>query len=399
VNTDLIDVRHDDVSLIGIYADGNEANQVDQGVPDRGHQNVIESTDCTRLKILRCKIVEGFNIGVRLTSATTDYEVAWNVVTGNQANGLTAGANTTQRGSFHDNIVSESSDVGISSYGDHVTIENNIVYNINSAESPWGGNGNIGIAFEGTVGGTYGSHSKATDNLVFGCPGSGIVTISDAADGGDDVQICNNSIYDVGIGVRISKYNDVLVADNKIDTTTDVGILVDSVATEVSLEDNQLKNIGDDNADHGIRVNLPDGIIVKGNKLKIIAGHGIYISGSVDSEVIDNRVEDVNNSRHGIYVTDTSTRPKISGNTLIDIEGYGMNVATSNDPQITDNKIYNTGDDGIRLATVNNALIEGNKIITAVGYCLLLEGNVDDARVSDNYTLGGTVGDVGIANV
>lgn len=385
-------VSHNNVQLHGLSVDGNESNQVAPG----NNVDAVRLEDASDFVMENCKIVEGWSAGFRAWGTGSGIKVLNSYFSGNQANGITINTGFSIV-DIAGNTVLESSDVGISCYGSYANIHDNIVHHIDNSESPYGVNSHVGIALEGTAAGGA-SYINIGNNTIYNCTGPGIYVATNEADGGNVVEITNNIIYNVGRGMNITKWNDILIADNEIYTTTWHGIHIHSAATDVVIKDNLLGSIGDANTDIGIFIDSIDSTTIDGNRLKTISGAGIQVQGSDDCEVIDNRLEDINGGRRGIYILGC-LRIKISDNTVIDSESYGISVTTtSTDAQITNNKLYNIGANGIYLDAAINALIEGNKIITVTGYCIQFNQNVDDARVCGNYTSGGTVGDVIISN-
>jgi parallel beta-helix repeat protein len=306
-----------------LQIDGNKANQASTSQSSHG----ISAWNCTNVIVERNYVHDCRTFGIAISDCA-DSQILNNYVKESGANGITidnegGGGGIVVQG----NVVDGGSDVGITAWaGKDLLIADNQIMNIDNNDSPFGGNGHLGMMAEGTS--TLGcTRVTYKGNTVTDCAGSGFSSCPGATAVNTDIVVENNQINNCGRGVCIERTNGLLLKGNLIDTTNGKGIAVSSPATGVQIVGNKLYNIG---GPSGIEANI-NGLLIDGNILKTLTKHGIVAWGFSDWVVTNNNIESVGNSASG------------SGIVL------GVGSSPSNNWNIANNTILNCANEGIRL--------------------------------------------------
>jgi filamentous hemagglutinin family protein len=231
-------------------------------------------------------------------------------------NGVTIGG----AGEADGNTVTNSGIDGISvaSTTGSVTIQGNMV------DKTAAGIQDNGIHINGTIG------AVITDNIVKNAGWDGI-NIQDS----EGATVTGNTVTNTQGASAIAAYNGV---------------------SDTDIENNTLSN----SVAHGVYVSGNTGTLtIQGNDVSNIAfGPGIYVENSDGSaSTIEPDAEDSGAGAGKIFFSNL-----ISGNTVHDIGGTGIELVNSSNTQITLNKVNTTTGDGIAIDSSANASIDNNKI-------------------------------------
>lgn len=389
VNAHLIHVS--DVSnwvIRDLKLDGNRTNQ---SYADIACVRLQAVTNC---KVLDCEVINGESHGIQTSGICDNIEVAGNRVDGNGSNGITIeGGVGLSNIVVANNVVSGSSDVGISCYANHCTIIGNVIHDIDKTNSYYGLNGNHGIACEGYPhNGQRAGDVTVTGNTVYNCPGNGITCTS----GNNtlklqNITITSNTIKTVGNGISVEKTLGATITGNQISTTSKAGIVTYPTAAQIVIADNQLDNIGTDARGHGISV-VATATVVSSNRILTHSSSGINLQSS-NNVLMGNYIENGFGAGDGIELQSNASGNLLLGNSIYRQAGNGVRLQQNNDNNIIiGNKCDTCSRYGISIITntcANNVLI-GNDFINNTSGALLDSGTgtqigLNNGYVNENY--------------
>lgn len=183
------------------------------------------------------------------------------------------------------------------------------------------------------------------------------------------------SVNNTLCGVDISLSTDAIVAGNGISGCGTRGVLATSAAV---------------------------GAIIRGNTIRACGTHGIDTGTSVDTIVEGNNLSAFTASTRGVIdVGSTSSRVKVHGNKLYDIETGKQAIyvhATAVDVQVTCNKVtkHNTVTPATTVGAIDvnapSAMVNDNEVTTTTGYGVVTSTTTDDAQVCHNKVIGCSTG-------
>jgi parallel beta-helix repeat protein len=229
------------------------------------------------------------------------------------------------------------------------------------------------------------------NNLVYGktVDASGFIACLDTV---RNVFIEGNKLYidetstGTGAGIRVQNPENVTIKGNKIFNAKGSGINVDNPALVNSnikiIENDIISPVSD-----GIYVNAKN-FKVKDNIVKSAGRYGINIYNTQDGDVTGNTVDSSVN--YAIYLY-TVLRANVDKNTIITPTSTGIYIhSSSKDVAIEGNKIYNSGAEGIilrnstGLRVINNTIVgstnQGIYQFSDASYCVIANNMVKNSR-------------------
>jgi parallel beta-helix repeat protein len=345
-----------------LQVDGNKVAQSSTSQSCCG----ISAWNCTNIVLERNYVHDCRTFGIEMSYGSNS-KVLNNYVTNSGANGITidneeGGGGITVQG----NVVDGASDVGITAWvGSGLLIAGNQIMNVMNKDSPFGSNSGVGMMAEGTD--TLGSTGVTySGNTVTNCVGPGFSSVPGANAFNTDISVENNQISNCGRGVYVERTNGLGLQGNLIDTISDRGIVVDSGASGVQIVSNQLYNI---QGASGIEAVI-GGLLIDGNTLKTLAGHGIVAWGYSDWKVTNNHIESAGNSGvgSGIVLGSGSNNWSVSTNMILRCGADGILVDPNSNHNTIDHNRVSGCATGVRISSqaenniVTSNILQGNRV-------------------------------------
>lgn len=229
LNTNLIMVDHDRIWFVGLYLDGNKANQT--GGHD--YSGIFTwpgvGSEVYDVYVDRCRIINFYKNSIEFGHARR-VGVWRSLLTGGDYNGISISRNC-QYAWAEDNYINDFSDVGITCYdlyeqNRHVHIRGNTIENINGTTGF--SNSHWGIGVEGIA-----EDIDITHNIIIDCQGVGIA-VSNLAYQKKRVDVSHNKLFECGdtdgwlTGILFCRVDDGICSYNSIMTAT-TGIYGDNM--------------------------------------------------------------------------------------------------------------------------------------------------------------------------
>ncbi len=375
------------------------------GAPGLGDGVYITNSDGS--KVLNNKISEYNDDGVQVSGAS-NIEVSGNVVMDNGTGDLGIGIfDATGTVDVIGNTVTNALRQGIQILASNITGDvsgNTVTGSVSAGISVRDSEGDISVDDNTISGGLVGVSVANSEDVIVGDDdgdndsGNTISSVGTGVqvDGGDDIEVIDNTISDVDNGVVATgvAVDGLDIAENDITGSSSIGIDVDSSA---------FANIDNNIVTHfttGIQVTDSDHTGIEGNTVTDITANGIEVDGSESTDIIDNIVGNAavagDIGGDGIHVSN-SPIAKIQGNTVTNANGDGIELISSDISAIgglgigEGNTVMNILGHGIASFFSSSPDIIGN-MVTRIGLNGIHLQNGSDAQVRSN-TVRNTVGD------
>jgi len=352
LNNDVVYVTHENVTLHGLYVDGNENNQ------GAFSSHCIHFYNANYGTVEKCKAVSAKHYGIELggTAGTGTchswvvdnyvYDCCWNGIC------IAFGHDVQVRG----NDVSGCSDVGISTWdADQILIENNVVHENNKNEGFANTHWDIGTETDST-------QVQIVGNRCYGSA-KGISLSGTSGHVQYDMLVNANTVYNEDNGMIGSDYVTGLVTSSNVCKTLTNNlpmIISGSHCIDVLIVDNFLSG-----GYQGIQIQGAGGTIVKGNILDGMTQIAIAVEAVTQGLIIGNILRQCTNN-HVIRLHD-SLECAVDDNFICDI---GANYAA------------------VYIDASNQCMIRNNYIravTLATRYGIGTTGSCDDIQVIGNY--------------
>ncbi len=231
------------------------------------------------------------------------------------------------------------------------------------------------------------------------------VTGSNNATIGGAGALARNTVTGGGTGIYASNDGDLTIENNKVQTTSGVGILVSGLFNINALDtSNIFTNVVDHTGLSGIEADgstnlvIGAGSLASGNSVTNAGGDGIKVVGGSHDTVAYNTITTVTGAS-GISVGQNSTNDTVDHNVISNTNLLGVYVGSSDGISVTNNTITNTGLlnngnfallSGIDVEHTNGVTVTGNTISTTKGDGINLGDSINYSPSADsNVTVDG----------
>ncbi|MDD3746250.1 MAG: right-handed parallel beta-helix repeat-containing protein [Anaerostipes sp.] len=188
-----------------------------------------------------------------------------------------------------------------------------------------------------------------------------------------DSSVTNNSITNVGIGVRVYTYLEGTTYVNPLSSTKKEA---QPSRYNINVQGNVIQNCSQYGIQtRGLNSRIMRGVTIKGNKISSTAGTGIMMYNYTSNcTVSENTISNAGNQGVGVYYA--SNGNTILNNTISDSKVYGVYLGGTGNTTIKSNNISRSKNHGICMGNNSHStLIQSNKIVSSGGNGTSINGS------------------------